>query len=130
MAYTPPISNYQMEENYRSQLLKQQEIVIHYKDKERLRFEKENEMFEKKKQEFQLECALEMLSIEKTLANQQSYSYSAMYFIHPTRYRNQYSSASTDKADNQKFKMDNTKRINRFPFHFNGIFCFLFLLEN
>lgn len=87
MAYNPPISNYQMEDYYRSQLLKQQEIVIHYKDKERLRFEMENEEFEKQKQEFQLQCALEMLSIENSSkpaipsAFYPSYSLSQSIFI-------------------------------------------------
>lgn len=51
--YNPAMSSNQMEDYYRRQLQKHQEMVMHYQEKERIRVEKEQEEFEKRKQEFE-----------------------------------------------------------------------------
>ena len=65
--YNPAMSNNPMEDYYRRQLQKHQEMVLRYQEKERLRLEKEQEEFEKRKQDFELQFAREreMLNYEK-----------------------------------------------------------------
>ncbi|EFX78536.1 hypothetical protein DAPPUDRAFT_320413 [Daphnia pulex] len=98
-----------MEEYYRTQLFKREEIILLYQEKERIRLEKEEEDLQKRKQEFELERAKHTSNLIATPKQ------STSHYVNPNRYRNQNSTPNTATERNQQLKMEAAKRLNRFP---------------
>jgi hypothetical protein len=102
------MSSKQIEEYYRTQLLKREEMILHYQRKERIRLEKEEDL-QKRKQEFELERAKHTINLIATPKQ------STSHYVNTNRYRNQNPIQIAANERNQQLKMEAATRLNRFP---------------